>query len=93
MTDRCDCEACAVAAHRMQYITQLIEWSFPHLFTAHSKLMVHFDNDDPNAVEIEDGHPAQEDLLRMFRLIEGMHIYSREVRTINQRHNSMTTIE
>ena len=77
----------------MQYITQLIEWSFPHLFTAHSKLMVHFDNDDPNAVEIEDGHPAQEDLLRMFRLIEGMHIYSREVRTINQRHNLATTKE
>ncbi|MGD8605376.1 MAG: hypothetical protein PVF49_12475 [Anaerolineales bacterium] len=93
MTDRCDCEACAQAAHRMQYITDLIEWSFPYLFTAHSKLIVHFNQDDPNAVEVEDGHDAQEDLLRMFRLIEGMHIYSREVRTINQRHNLATTKE
>ena len=93
MTDRCECEACAQAAHRMQYITDLIEWSFPYLFTAHSKLIVHFNQDDPNAVEIESEHPAQEDLLRMFRLVEGMHIYSREVRTINQRHNSMTSDE
>ena len=93
MTNRCECEDCALAAHRMQYITQLIEWSFPHIFTAHSKLIVHFNDDDPNAIEIEDGHYAQEDLLRMFRLIEGMHITSREVRTINQRVNSPATSE
>lgn len=71
----------------MKYITQLIEWSFPHIFTAHSKVIVHFNSDDPNKVEIGDGHHAQEDLLRMFKLIEDMHIYSREVRTINKRHN------
>jgi hypothetical protein len=87
MAEKCNCEACAVAAHRMKYITRLIEWAYPHIFTAHSKVIVHFNNDDPNAIEIGEEHEAQQDLLRMFHLIEDMHIYSREVRTINRKYN------
>ncbi len=89
MPELCDCERCANAAHQMNYITQLIEWSFPHLFTAHSKLIVHFDHDDPNAIEIEEGHNAQRDLLRIFRIVENMHIHSREVGSINRKHNEV----
>jgi hypothetical protein len=87
MPEKCDCEACQTAARRMNYITQLIDWTFPHIFTAHSKIIVHFDNDDPNEIEIEEGHPAQEDLLRIFRMVENMHILTREIRTINRNHN------
>ena len=89
MSELCDCEQCAIATYQMNYITQLIEWSFPHLFTAHSKLIVHFENDDPNSVEIEDEHNAQRDLLRIFRIVENMHINSREIGSINRKHNEV----
>lgn len=87
MTDVCECEDCAVAAHRMKYIAQLMEWAFPHIFTAHSKVIVHFNQDNPDAVEIEQGHQAQEDMLKIFRLIEEMHLHSREISRLNKIYN------
>ena len=90
MTEKCECEACLTATRRMDYITQLIEWSFPHIFTAHNKLIIHFNEDDPDAIDIDEDHRAQKDLLRMLRLVETMHIYSREIRTINSSHRQET---
>jgi len=86
MPELCNCDDCQIAARRMRYISQLIDFSHPHIFTAHSKLIVHFNEDDPRGVQVEDGHSAQKDLLRIFRLVEDMHIYSREVRSINWAH-------
>lgn len=93
MPQLCECEACATAARRMNYITQLIEWSFPHVFTAHNKVIIHFNQDDPDEIEIEEGHQAQQDLLRIFRLVESIHINSREIRSINHTHNRVEAYE
>ena len=73
----------------MNYFTQLIEGGFPHLFSAHLKLIVHLENDDQNSIKIEEVHGAQWDLLRMFRIVENLHINSREVGSINRKYTEV----
>jgi hypothetical protein len=54
----------------MNYTAQLIDWFFPHAFTAHDKVIIHSDHEDPSAVVIDEEHTAHRALLRKFSLVE-----------------------